>query len=103
MPRGSLGRRLTDISEAVDHGESLSDALTPTGDYFPTIFREMIEVGEETGHIDSVFAQLADHYDAQLRMRRIFYSAITWPMIQLGLARWSDSLYGLWGPRRQGS
>ncbi len=84
-----------DISDAVNQGESLSDALAPTGDYFPTIFREMAEVGEQTGHLDSVFAQLADHYEAQVKMRRTFYAAIAWPVIQLvlslgviGLAIW---------------
>jgi type IV pilus assembly protein PilC len=92
---GPLHGRLIEISDAVNQGESLTDALAPTGDYFPAIFREMAEVGEETGHLDSVFAQLADHYEAQLKMRRTFYSAIAWPVVQLvlslgviGLAIW---------------
>jgi type IV pilus assembly protein PilC len=92
---GFLKSRLLDISDAVNRGESLTDALAPTGDYFPTIFREMAEVGEQTGHLDAIFAQLAEHYEAKVRMRRTFYAAIAWPMIQLvlslmvvGLAIW---------------
>ena len=83
---GALESRLSDISDAANHGESLTVALAATGDYFPAIFREMAEVGEETGHLDAVFAQLADHYEAQLKMRRTFYSAIWWPMTQLVLS-----------------
>ena len=80
---GFLKSRLLDISDAVNQGHSLSDALAPTRDYFPPIFREMAAVGEQTGHLDSVFAQLADHYQMQLNMRRTFLAAIAWPMLQL--------------------
>jgi type II secretory pathway component PulF len=83
---GHLQSRLSDISDAVDSGQSLASALEPTGDYFPAIFREMTEVGEQTGHLDTVFAQLAEHYRAQLSMRRTFLAAITWPLIQLVLS-----------------
>ncbi len=55
-------------------------------DYFPSLFREMIGLGEQTGHLDGVLAQMADHYDNQIRMRRIFWGAIAWPLVQLGLA-----------------
>ena len=84
--RGPLRRHLLTISHAINRGESLADALAPTGDFFPTLFREMIAVGEQTGHLDAVLAQLADHYQNQLDMRRIFLAAITWPMVQLGIA-----------------
>ena len=78
---GFLKSHLLDISDAVNQGHSLTDALAPTRDYFPPIFREMAAVGEQTGHLDAVFAQLADHYQTQLNMRRTFLVAITWPMI----------------------
>ena len=83
---GRLKSRLLDISDAVNQGTSLTDALASTGDYFPAIFREMAEVGEQTGHIDSVFAQLAEHYQTQVNMRRTFLAAIAWPMTQLILS-----------------
>ena len=64
----------------------LADALAATDDFFPSLFREMIELGEQTGHLDAVLAQLADHYQNQIDMRRTFWAAITWPLVQLGLA-----------------
>ena len=65
------------IREDVARGESLADALAARGAYFPAIFREMVDVGEQTGHLSEVFAQLADHYEGQDRMRRTFLAAIT--------------------------
>jgi len=83
---GHLCRHLTDVSLAINKGESLAEAFSTTGDFFPPLFLEMIEVGEKTGHLDEVLAQLADHYQNQLDMRRAFLAAIAWPMVQLCLA-----------------
>ena len=44
--------------------KSLSKALAATGDYFPLLFRELTAVGEETGKLEAVYKQLADHYRA---------------------------------------
>jgi len=79
-------RRVESISEAVNRGDSLGEALATTGDYFPPLFRELAAVGEQTGHLSECFSQLADHYDGHLRLRRVFLAAIAWPMIQLVLA-----------------
>jgi type II secretory pathway component PulF len=84
--RGYLHRHLLSISHAINRGESLADALAATGDFFPSLFREMVALGEQTGHLDAVLAQLADHYQNQVNMRRIFWAAITWPLVQLGIA-----------------
>ena len=99
---GSPKSHLLDISDAVNQGHSLADALAPTRDYFPPIFREMAAVGEQTGHLDAVFAQLADHYQSQLTMRRTFLGVIAWPLIELvlslgviALAIWLPSAMGL--------
>ena len=83
---GPLRRHLLTVSQGINQGESLADALAPTGDFFPTLFRELIALGEQTGQLDAVLAQLADHYQNQLDMRRIFRAAIAWPMVQLGIA-----------------
>ena len=50
--------------------------------FLPAAFRQLARVGDETGSGAEVFRQLADHYDAAVKRRRIFLAAITWPMIQ---------------------
>ena len=87
LARGQAARtRMTGISEAVAGGETLAAALAETGDYFPTLFRELVDVGEQTGHLSEVFARLAENYEDQVKMRRVFLGAIAWPVIQLGIA-----------------
>ncbi len=78
--------RLELVSREIAAGESLADALADTGSFFPLLFREMAEVGEQTGHLDMVFAQLADHYQERLKLRRNFLAAISWPVAQLVIA-----------------
>ena len=78
--------RLRTVSEAVHRGESMAAALAATGDFFPLLFRELVEVGEQAGHLSEVFAQLAEHYEGQLELRRTFLSAIAWPLIELAAA-----------------
>ena len=84
--RGVLRRHLSTVSDAVHRGESVSAALAATGDYFPPLLHELVGVGEQSGNLDRIFGQLADHYENQLTMRRNFLVSIAWPLIELGLA-----------------
>jgi type IV pilus assembly protein PilC len=74
------------ISDAVNEGETLYQAIKETDDYFPETFRSLAQVGEKTGHLAECFAQLAEHYEEQLKLRRILVTASTWPAIELGVA-----------------
>jgi type IV pilus assembly protein PilC len=78
--------RMRAVLEAIEHGESLGNALRAAGDFFPPLFCEIAAVGDQTGHLGEAFAQLADHYDGLVRLRRSFLGAIAWPVIELVLA-----------------
>jgi type IV pilus assembly protein PilC len=78
--------RFRKVSEAVNKGDSLAEALDSTGDYFPVLFRELVRVGEQTGHQGEAFGHLAAHYQNQLRLRRLFLAAISWPLTELSAA-----------------
>lgn len=84
---GRTRRYATEQFEAlrleVNRGRSFSDAVARTHGFFPPLFREMVEVGEETGKLPEVLHHLAEHYELQIRLRRNFLAAITWPMMQL--------------------
>jgi type IV pilus assembly protein PilC len=85
--RGFVARQhLTTISHMVNRGGSLSEGLAATDDFFPPLFREMVLVGEQSGHLGEVLKQLANHYQNQLTLRRNFLASITWPAIELFLA-----------------
>jgi len=74
------------VSESVNRGESLHEALSQTDDYFPPLFRELAHVGEQTGHLPEAFAELANHYDFQIKLSSTFLVAISWPLVELGVA-----------------
>lgn len=84
--RGIGRSHLADINDGVQRGESVSDSLGQTGKYFPELFREMVKVGEESGHLAEVFDRLAEHYEHQVRLRRALLGSLAWPFIELLLA-----------------
>ncbi len=86
IARGRDRWPMRQVSEAVNRGDTIAEAMTATGEFFPTLLRELVDVGEQSGHLAEVFRQLAGHYDHLIEMRRDFRSAITWPVIQLVLA-----------------
>jgi type II secretory pathway component PulF len=86
MARGRLQPYFARVRDAVTKGDSLALALAVTGQVFPPLFREMAEVGEQTGTLGKVFHRLESHYRRQVQAQRIFFGAIAWPMIELALA-----------------
>ena len=84
--RPALLDRLNVIRESVNAGESLAVAIRHTGEFFPLLFRELVAVGEQTGHLPAVFHQMADHYEFSIKQRKAFLAAIAGPMIQFTIA-----------------
>src|SRR5689334_18322199 len=78
----SIRRRMEAISVRAAAGTGIADALDAEGDFFPTLMRELVRVGEQTGRLEEVFRHLAEHYEYQVKMRREFMSAISWPLMQ---------------------
>jgi len=83
---GAGRRHFFEVSQEISQGAAISDSLKRTGNYFPEFFRELVQVGEQTGHLPEVFRQLAEHYEHQMRLRRMLLTSLTWPLIELTLA-----------------
>ena len=83
--RGSPTHRqqISNVSRRLAAGDTLAEAITACGDYFPPLARDLIEVGERTGRLDDVLFGLAEHYEHLLDLRRTFLMGILWPGIQL--------------------
>src|SRR5688572_30743927 len=79
-------RPMRDMAERIalrlEKGESLEDALEVEGDRLPKLFKELAAVGERTGHLPEIFAELAEYYELQQRLGREFKSQIIWPVFQ---------------------
>ncbi|MDZ4656732.1 MAG: type II secretion system F family protein [Bythopirellula sp.] len=86
--RGSRSERAVaaTIRDSLAAGNSITDALRNTGEFYPPLFRQMIEVGEISGRLGEIYKRLARHYDRVLASRRAFMQRLAWPIMQLGMA-----------------
>ncbi len=79
-------QQIAQVSQAIDSGDSLADAMASCGDYFPPLALTLVDVGEKTGRLEDVLDGVAEHYEHILALRKTFLMGIAWPAIQLGLA-----------------
>jgi type IV pilus assembly protein PilC len=92
--RGSGKQRqvMQAIYDHIAEGDTVSDAMKDSAAYFPRLVVAMVEIGEHTGRLETVFLKLADHYEHQQKLARQFLFGIAWPAIQLSMA---VTLFGL--------
>ena len=70
------------VSRQVSAGGSVTEAIRDCG-YFPSLTCEMVEVGEQTGKLDDVLLELAEHYEQIVNLRKSFLRGISWPLLSL--------------------
>ncbi len=71
---------------AVEQGSSLSQALGQHPKVFPPIMVNMTRAGETGGFLDQVLVQLADNFEAEVKLRSTVKSAMTYPLVVFGFA-----------------
>ena len=76
-------RHASEIATRVRGGASLAEAMRQCDPFFPPLTCELVDVGEQTGNLESVLLRLGEHYQHLLRLRRAFLTGILWPAIQL--------------------
>ncbi len=74
------------VSQQLQEGESLQDALEHEKHHFPPLFTSLVSVGEHSGALPEVFEELENYFAMQLRLKRQFMSQTAWPLIQFFLA-----------------
>lgn len=74
-----------EIRERVNQGTSFADALSEHRYLFSDLYTNMVRAGEASGNIDVVLTRLADYLQAQRALRRKVVSALTYPMMMIGL------------------
>jgi len=72
---------LSDISEKVNQGSSLADAMDPYPKEFPKLYVNMIRAGEASGALETVLFRLAEFLEKQLEIRSKVNSAMFYPVV----------------------
>lgn len=75
---------LDEIYQSVMDTGRLDQALEETK-VFPEYLIRMTQIGEETGTLDEVMVSLAEHYDREEAIRRSVRSAISYPLLMIGM------------------
>lgn len=80
---GRLKLNAATVAQEVSKGQSLAESLKATGNFFPPLFRELVEIGEQTGRLSEVFERLAEYYEFVQELRRTMIRSMIYPALQL--------------------
>jgi type IV pilus assembly protein PilC len=81
-----LANVLNDVRNDVETGNALSAAFAKHPKVFPMLMINMTKAGEVGGFLDSVMTQVADNYEAEVKLRSKVKSAMTYPVVVLCIA-----------------
>ncbi|MGB8651576.1 MAG: type II secretion system F family protein [Mycobacteriales bacterium] len=81
-----LARVLGEVRNDIETGNSLSSSMAKHPDCFPPLMVNMSRAGEVGGFLDQVMLQIADNYEAEVKLRGKVKSAMTYPVVVLCIA-----------------
>ena len=81
-----LRRVLAAVRTEVEAGTSLSAAMAKHPAAFPPLMVNMTKAGEIGGFLDSAMLQIAENYEAEVKLRSKVKSAMTYPTVVLCIA-----------------
>jgi type IV pilus assembly protein PilC len=81
-----LSRVLADVRNDVETGNALSAAMGKHPKVFPPLMVNMTKAGEIGGFLDSVLLQVAENYEAEVKLRGKVKAAMTYPVVVFILA-----------------
>ncbi|MEB3196733.1 MAG: type II secretion system F family protein [Candidatus Sericytochromatia bacterium] len=80
-----LQKIITEMSDQIAQGVSFGECIKAYRDVFPSLFIELVDMGETTGNLDENMARLADYMAKQLELQQKVKGAMTYPLIVLGI------------------
>lgn len=86
MPPGALKRALGDITEDVESGTSLSEAMAKFPRIYNHLYTSMVQAGEAGGVQDVILNRLADFMENQEDIRSRVKGALAYPVAVLSVA-----------------
>lgn len=81
-----LRRVLRGVKQDVEAGHSLSAAFEREPQVFPPLMISMVRAGESGGFLDTSMRQIADNFEADVKLRAKIKAALTYPSVVFVLA-----------------
>ncbi len=79
-----LARAVEQVQLRVREGKGMARPLNESG-FFPSLALNMIAVGEETGKLDGMLAEVANYYDQEVKRTTKRLTALLEPLLILGM------------------
>jgi type IV pilus assembly protein PilC len=76
-----LGRVIGEVRNEVEAGSALSLAMGKHPKVFPPLMVNLCKAGEIGGFLDAVLLQIAENYEAEVKLRSKIKSAMTYPVV----------------------
>jgi len=77
----ALAKLLTDISNDIKQGKSLSSAFAEHSNVFDPLYCNLIELGEASGNLSEIFSGLAKDLKFRRELQRKITSSLAYPMV----------------------
>ena len=81
---------LAEVRNDIETGVSLSSAMAKHPKAFPPLMVNMTRAGEIGGFLDAVLLQIAENYEAEVKLRGKVKSAMTYPVVVFIMAILAD-------------
>ena len=81
-----LRKVLKAVKQDVEGGMSISASFAKVPDVFPPLMVNMTRAGEAGGFLDVTMRQIADNFEAEVRLRGKIKAALTYPVVVFVLA-----------------
>src|SRR4051794_2034396 len=81
-----LARVVGEVRNDVETGNSLSAAMAKHEQVFPPLMVNMTRAGEVGGFLDAVLLQIAENYEAEVKLRSKIKAAMTYPVVVFCIA-----------------
>jgi len=77
----ALAKLLSEISSGIKKGQSLSEAFREHSDVFDDLYCNLIELGEASGNLSEIFADLAKDLKFKRELQRKIISSLAYPSV----------------------
>jgi type IV pilus assembly protein PilC len=83
---GPFKTTLAHLSEDVESGNSLSEAMSKHPGVFDSLYTNMVKAGEAGGILDTILQRLAEFKEKSQRLRNRIQGAMVYPLVVSGVA-----------------
>lgn len=76
-----LSKAIKNVQTLVEKGETLADAMIAEKKIFPRLLIHMVEAGEASGDLETVFERMAEHFEKDTKLKAQVKKAMIYPMV----------------------